>query len=83
MNNLYGTAMHEPLPEKDYNFLFDDQIINFDVNSIPDDSPIGYILEVDIDYPSHLHNMHSDFPLSSSSRCQPRRAFSLHKILGN
>ena len=54
--------MCEPLPEKNFNFLLDDQIINFDVNSIPDDSPIGYILEVDIDFPSHLHNMHSDFP---------------------
>ena len=63
MNNLYGIAMCEPLLEKDFNFLPDDQIINFDVHTIPDDSPIGYILEVDIDYPSHLHDMHSDFPL--------------------
>ena len=63
MNNLYGTAMCEPLPEKDFDFLPVEQIANFDVNSIPDDSPTGYILEVDVDYPNHLHDMHSDFPL--------------------
>ena len=67
MNNLYGTAMCEPLPERDFDFLLEDQIINFDVNTIPDDSPTGYILEVDIDYPSHLHGVHSDFPLCPQS----------------
>ena len=63
MNNLYGTAMCESLPEKDFDFLLDDQIANFDVNSIPDDSTTGYILEVDMDYPNHFHDVHSDFPL--------------------
>ena len=63
MNNLYGTAMCESLPEKDFDFLLDDQIANFDVNSIPNDSTTGYILEVDMDYPNLLHDVHSDFPL--------------------
>ena len=67
MNNLYGTAMCEALPEKDFDFLLDDQIANFDVNSIPDDSTTGYILEVDMDYPNHLHDGHSDFPLCSQA----------------
>ena len=63
LNNLYGTAMCESLPEKDFDFLLDDQIANFDVSSIADDSTSGYILEVDMDYPNHLHYVHSDFPL--------------------
>ena len=67
MNNLYGTAMCEPLPKKDFDFLLKDQIVNFDVNSIPDDFPTGYILEVDIDYPSHIHEVNSDFPLCPQS----------------
>jgi len=37
---------------------------NIDVLNIPDDSPKGYILEVDLSYPKALHDMHSDLPLS-------------------
>ena len=66
--------MCEPLLEKDFDFLLKDQIANFDINSILDDSPTGYILEVDIDYPSHLHDIHSDFslfPHFSQSHAKP------------
>ena len=62
MNNLYGTAMCVSLLEKNFDFLLDDLIANFDVNLIPDDSTTGYILEVDMDYPNHLHDVHCDFP---------------------
>lgn len=30
----------------------------FDVKTIPNDLPEGYILEVDIKYPQHLHDKH-------------------------
>ena len=53
--------------KRDFDFLPEDHIANFDVNSISDDSPMGYILEVDIDYPSHLHDVQSDFPLCPKS----------------
>jgi len=38
---------------------------------ISDDSPIGYILEVDIAYPSHLHNEHNDLPFLPETKCPP------------
>jgi len=35
---------------------------NFDVNVIAVDSSMGYILEVDLEYPQHLHDEHIDLP---------------------
>ena len=32
--------------------------------SIADDSPTGYVIDCDLDYPSHLHDSHSDYPLA-------------------
>ena len=32
--------------------------------SISDKCPIGYFLEVDLDYPEELHELHNDFPLA-------------------
>ena len=37
----------------------------FDVNSISEKSPIGYILEVDLEYPDELHVLHNDYPLAA------------------
>jgi len=36
------------LPVGKFRFLSPEEIENFDVNSISDDSPTGYILEVDL-----------------------------------
>ena len=32
----------------------------FDVISISEKSPIGYILEVNLEYPEELHELHND-----------------------
>ena len=36
----------------------------FDVNSISEKCPIGYILKVDLEYPEKLHLLHNDYPLA-------------------
>ncbi|KAE9522671.1 hypothetical protein AGLY_016944 [Aphis glycines] len=52
-------SMLTELPFKDFEWVDD---LNIDVTKIPDDSEVGYILEVDIDYPQYLHEKHNDFP---------------------
>ena len=59
--------MVESLPEKEFDFLIEEQAAIFDFMSVPDDGPVGYILEVDIDYPKELHDLHSDYPLCPES----------------
>ena len=62
MNNLYGWAMSEYLPYGRFKWL--KNIDKFDIMSISDKSPIGYFLEVDLEYPEELHELHNDFPLA-------------------
>ena len=64
MNNLYGTVMSSDyLPCCGFKFLCDAEIKVFDLDSIPDNSLIGYILEVDLEYPTFYMILHNDYPL--------------------
>ena len=62
MNNLYGWTMSEYLPFEGFKWL--KNIDKFDIMSISDKNPIGYILEVDLEHPDELHELHNDFPLA-------------------
>ena len=62
MNNLYGWAMGEYLPCRRFKLL--KNIDKFDIMSITEKGPIGYFLEVDLEYPDELHELHNDFPLA-------------------
>ena len=62
-NNLDCWAMNQPLPSCDFNFLTKKEINKLDLDSISENSSIGYILEVDITYCSEVHKKHNDYPL--------------------
>ena len=55
-NNLYGWAMSKPLPTDCFRFMNKEELKNWE------NQP--YILEVDLEYPEHLHNLHNDYPLA-------------------
>ena len=62
-NNLYGAAMSEKLSMNGFKWVNDIFETNEKfVKSYNKNSDKGYILEVDIDYPSKLHKLHSDMP---------------------
>ena len=48
MNNLYGCGMSDYLPYGGFKWL--KNVDGFDVNSMGEKSPIGHILEVNIEY---------------------------------
>ena len=61
-NNLYGCAMSENLPYREFNWL--KNVNEFDVNSINEKTDTGHFLEVDLEYPNELHELHNDYPLA-------------------
>ena len=63
MNNLYGSAMIQPLLQRDHEFMNEELLQNFDFMSVPVNSPSGYILEVDLEYVERLHLTHNDYHL--------------------
>ena len=62
MNNLYGRAMSEYLPYGRFKWL--KNLDEFDVNSVSKKSSIGYFIEVNLEYPDKLHELHNDYPLA-------------------
>ena len=61
MNNLFGTVMSfDFLPYSSFKFLSEEELKVFDLYSIPENSLTGHILEVDLKYPTFLHDSHND-----------------------
>ena len=62
-NNLYGKAMTENLPVRGFRWMEDiSKIDEYFVKVYNKNDNKGYILDVDVDYPSKLQNIHSDLP---------------------
>ena len=55
-NNLYGWAMMKALPVGDFKWMEEKELENWKNNPC--------ILEVDLEYPKKLHDLHNDYPLA-------------------
>lgn len=83
-NNLYGWAMSEPLPYKNFQWLNENEIQKFKLDQFRDDSEVGCILEVDIECPISLHDSHSDLPFCISNETPPgKKCIKLLATLNN
>ena len=54
--------MSKYLPYREFKWL--KNVDELDVMSINEKSDVGYILEVDLEYPKELHELHNDYPLA-------------------
>lgn len=63
-NNLYGWAMSQLLPVGKFEWLSEEEIERFERDPI---SIRGCTLEVDLEYPTELHDKHNDYPLAPES----------------
>ena len=61
-NNLYGWAMSQPLPT--HGFKWVENISKEKVLDILEQGGLGYIFDVDLEYPKHLWKLHNDYPLA-------------------
>ena len=62
-NNLYGWAMSKKLPVDSFKWVDDLTMFTEDfIKGYDEESDIGYLLFVDIEYPKTLHMLHSDLP---------------------
>ena len=55
-NNLYGWAMSKLLPTHGFKWMKADELETWELHSC--------ILEVDLEYPKSLHDLHNDYPLA-------------------
>ena len=61
-NNLYGHSMSEPLPYDE--IKFDNNVELENILNTPDDSDIGYFIEVDLTYLNNIKEKTKNFPFA-------------------
>ena len=63
-NNLYGWVMSQYLPTGNFKWMTDKEISKIDQGKYKADGKKGLILEVDLEYPQELHDIHNDYPVA-------------------
>ena len=78
-NNLYGLAMSQNLPKSDFCWADELEYDNIEWENISTEEDTGYILEVDLEYPDNLHELHNDFPLAPEKMKIPNKDLSKYQ----
>ena len=82
-NNLYGWAMSRHLPVGGFKWVrtefLDLKKFENQIRSWRPYQKKGYILEVDLEYPQRLHDLHNDYPLAPEKSKVPRAKYSRYQ----
>ncbi|XP_046679816.1 uncharacterized protein LOC124367198 isoform X2 [Homalodisca vitripennis] len=72
MQTIYMVwAMIKCIPKDGFKWLSTEEIKQFNVQSVPNNNPIGYIIECSVGYPSYLHEHHNDLPFLPKTKSPP------------
>ena len=76
VNNFYGWAMPQKLPVNGFKWVKKLSKFNKDfIKSYDENSNVGYILEVDLEYPKNLFNLYKDLPFLRERKKNARSLF--------
>ena len=56
-------GLSQYLPTGGFRWMTEKQISKLDLAKVNENSKKGLILEVDLEYPKELHDLHNDYPL--------------------
>lgn len=70
-NNLYGWAMSQMLPFGGFEWVPKSELAKLkdDIDILSPGGNTGYVMEVDLEYPAELHEVHNDYPLAPERLC--------------
>ena len=57
--------MSVALPIGDFTFVTEEEVASLDLDATTKSDDYGYIMKVDLKYPQHLHDLHSDYHLAA------------------
>ena len=75
-NNLYGWVMSQPLPTSKFKWV---EIDSDQISDLATSKNKGYLLEVDVRYPTELHNSHNHLPFM----CDKMKVKKVEKLVPN
>ena len=70
-NNSYGQAMLQKLVVNNFQSIVDTSQFNEDfIRNYNEESDEGHFLEVDVQHPEHLYELHNDLPFLPKTKSQ-------------
>ena len=64
MQIIYMVGQYRHFPYIEFKWLNQEEIDKYDVNLIAENNLHGHTLEIDLEYPDTLHELHNDSPLA-------------------
>ena len=77
-NNLYGWGLSMRLPQKNFKWETAEDLGNMYWEIIDVEGDVGYVLEVDLEYPERTHNATLDLPLAPEKLTVQEKWFTPH-----